>query len=181
MQATRAGCGAIGDALADEGCRAFNRDVLDAIMSARPDVVLLSANWLDGTYTRTVATELPALVARLRSAGIAVVVVGPTPELDGPLPSLFVSWSRLKTLLPPLSERVVPQLWDIDARLQAISTSSGAGYVSPLQAMCPHRACELFVDGTPIMWDAGHLTAEGSALVGSIIVARADLVGTPAP
>ena len=176
MQATRAGCGAIGDARADEGCRAFNRDVLDAIMSARPDVVLLSANWLDGTYTHAVATELPPLVAKLRSAGIAVVVVGPTPELDGPLPSLFVSWSRLKTLLPPLSERVVPQLWDIDARLQAISTSSGAGYVSPLQAMCPHRACELFVDGTPIMWDAGHLTAEGSALVGSIIVAHADLL-----
>jgi hypothetical protein len=31
------------------------------------------------------------------------------------------------------------------------------------------------------MWDAGHLTAEGSARVGSIIVARAALLGTPAP
>jgi peptidoglycan/LPS O-acetylase OafA/YrhL len=176
MQATRAGCAAIGDAITGEACRAFNRDVLDAIMSVRPDVVLLSANWLDGIYARAVSTELPGLIARLRGASIAVVVVGPTPALDGPLPLLFVTWSRLKNLLPPLSKRVVPRLWDIDARLQAVSTSSGARYVSPLQAMCPDHACQLFVDGTPIMWDAGHLTAEGSARVGSIIVSHADLL-----
>jgi peptidoglycan/LPS O-acetylase OafA/YrhL len=176
MQATRAGCAAVGDALMGEACRAFNSDVLDAIMSVRPGVVLLSANWLDGLYARAVSTELPALIAKLRNAGISVVVAGPTPALDGPLPLLFVTWSRLKNLLPPLSQRVPPQLWDIDARLQAASTASGARYVSPLQAMCPHHECRLFVDGTPIMWDAGHLTAEGSVLVGSIIVSRADLL-----
>jgi peptidoglycan/LPS O-acetylase OafA/YrhL len=176
MQATRAGCAAIGDTITGEGCRAFNKDVLDAIVSVRPDVVLLSANWLDGIYARATATELPALIARLRDAGVAVVVVGPTPALDGPLPLLFVIWSRLKNLLPPLSKRVVPQLWDIDARLQAVSSASGARYVSPLQAMCPDRVCQLFVDGAPIMWDAGHLTAEGSALVGSIIVAHGDIL-----
>jgi peptidoglycan/LPS O-acetylase OafA/YrhL len=176
MQATRAGCAAIGDGLTGEACRAFNSNVLDAIMSARPDVVLLSANWLDGIYARAVPTELPALIARLRGAGIAVVVAGPTPALDGPLPLLYVTWSRLKNLLPPLSERVVAKLWDIDASLQAVSTVSGARYVSALQAMCPDHVCQLFVDGTPIMWDAGHLTAEGSALVGSIIVSQADLL-----
>jgi peptidoglycan/LPS O-acetylase OafA/YrhL len=176
MQATRAGCAAIGELLTGEGCRAFNKDVLDAIMSVRPDVVLLSANWISGIYARGAPTELPALIARLRNAGVAVVVVGPTAALDGPLPSLFVTWSRLKNLLPPLSTRVLPVLWEADAKLQAISNASGARYVSPLQAMCPDRACELFVDGTPIMWDAGHLTAEGSARVGSIIVARAALL-----
>ena len=177
MQATRAGCAAIGDAITGEACRVFNRDVLDAIMAARPDVVLLSANWLDAAYARAISTELPALIARLRGAGIAVVIVGPTPALDGPLPLLFVTRSRLKSLLPPLSTRVAPKLWDIDAALQAASTASGARYVSPLRAMCPDHACRLFVDGVPIMWDAGHLTAEGSALVGSIIVSQADLPG----
>jgi hypothetical protein len=46
-------------------------------------------------------------------------------------------------------------------------------YVAPISELCRDETCPVMVDGhVPLVWDASHLTAEGSALVAAALVPR---------
>ena len=150
----------------------------DFLVNNRIDKVLLAASWKD--------EDIPALsdtIATLKSRGFDVAVLGPIVEYDGALPRLLADeilrnspWLASRTRTAGIRER--------DRALSRIVAAKGATYLSVYDAVCRDGYCDEFAEGDiPLQFDAGHLTAKGSVVVGQRLsagfarqLARADHV-----
>jgi peptidoglycan/LPS O-acetylase OafA/YrhL len=150
----------------------------DFLVANKVDKVLLAASWKD--------EDIPALIdtiETLKSRGLDVVVFGPIVEYDGALPRLLADeilrnspWIASRTRTAGIRER--------DRAMSRIVAAKGASYLSVYDAVCRGGHCDEFADSDiPMQFDAGHLTAKGSALVGQRLsagftgqLARADHV-----
>lgn len=162
MQATSTGCKPVLSGKGERTCvdlidRTFGR-FLDTV---RPDVIVLSARWI-GSDIPDVERTLKALSGK---AG-KIVVVGPIVEYAMPLPRLLaqVADGRDPALL---AQARLPDQATTDSELAAVVRGAGADYVSAYHLLCGKEAsaCQTTVDGVPLQWDYGHLTAEGSQLL----------------
>ena len=110
-----------------------------------------------------------------RAHGVAVVLFGPMPEYDAPLPLLLaygVQWNR-----PRLAqEHRVANLAVLDEEMQGLAAGAwGVRYVSLYQAICPGGECEEYADAAglvPLQFDGDHMTAAGSVLVGERVAGQ---------
>jgi hypothetical protein len=73
----------------------------------------------------------------------------------------------------------VSEVFSIDAQMRvALQNIQNLHFVSVVDAVCRGRTCPLTVNGgTPLTWDYGHLTIEGSRFVISKIAAQLGLAG----
>ena len=159
MQSTSTGCKPVLGAKGEKTCVALMDRALGTFLaSSRPDVIILSARWIESDIT-DVERTLRALAG---SAG-QVVVLGPIVEYAMPLPRLLaqVAGGRDPSLL--IDARVGSQR-RIDQELSAAVTRAGGSYVSVYQMFCASDAapCQTMSKDVPVQWDYGHLTAEGS-------------------
>jgi peptidoglycan/LPS O-acetylase OafA/YrhL len=107
--------------------------------------------------------------------GIRVLVVGPVPRYEAPLPRLLAYSIVLnKPGLPKLYLRIEEA--SVDAHLQAMCDGVWhVPYISIYQMLCPDGVCALYADEAqlvPIEADTNHLTAEASLLVARRVVAQ---------
>jgi peptidoglycan/LPS O-acetylase OafA/YrhL len=171
MQATQAACMPTFNAAAQgtASCRSFASQ-MDAFFGDRkPDLVLLSADWLE--YARPprfdgMIADLRQTIANLNGPGIRVVLLGPAVQFRSRLPSMLMR-AHLRGVDARADDFVLPDIFALDEKMKsALPGSEKFSYVSVVDAICPARQCPLVIDGgIPLAWDHAHLTAEGSVYV----------------
>jgi hypothetical protein len=173
VQASYAGCSPI-PWRSDNSptCAQFGRTILDLIESRRFDRVIVSANW---TGYPNIMPDLEALLNELGARGVDAIVLGPSIEFRRRLPILLASrpaalFTHARGPQDWLSDNVVSRN---RAMQQALDGMPHVTYVAPIYELCHDETCPVLVDGhVPLVWDASHLTAEGSALVAAALLPR---------
>lgn len=171
MQATMVGCRPYLTSDPSTPCEVFFDDILgDWVPSHRPDVLMLSGNWVASD-----AAPLRATLAALRETGQMVVVVGPVPRYRSALPRLLF-FSPTEDHDAFARSYLVADIWQIDADIGAVARETGATYVSPLRLLCDQAACVTSTaPGVPLQFDYVHLTHEGSEYLATLIMREIDL------
>jgi peptidoglycan/LPS O-acetylase OafA/YrhL len=171
MQATQAACMPTFNAAAqgNAACRSFATQ-MDAFFSDRkPDLVILSADWLE--YARPprfdgMIADVRQTISQLNGLGVAVVLLGPAVQFRTRLPSMLMR-AHLRNVDADPSDFVLPDIFSLDQKMKAaLPAHARFSYISVVDAICPTRQCPLTIDGgIPLAWDHAHLTAEGSVYV----------------
>jgi SGNH domain (fused to AT3 domains) len=150
-------------------CRSFARQ-MDAFFGDRkPELVILSADWLE--YARPprfdgMIADLRQTIAKLNGLGIRVALLGPAVQFRSRLPSMLMR-AHLRNVDARPDDFVLPDIFALDEKMKAaLPAQEKFSYISVVDAICPARQCPLTIDGgIPLSWDHAHLTAEGSAYV----------------
>ena len=171
LQATQAACMPTFNAAAqgNASCRSFAAQMAAFLGEHKPDLVILSADWLE--YARPprfdgMIADLNQTIARLNGAGMAVALLGPAVQFRSRLPSMLMR-AHLRQAEARPEDSVLPDIFALDAKMKAaLPAQERFSYVSVVDAVCPARQCPLTIDGgIPLSWDHAHLTAEGSVYV----------------
>jgi peptidoglycan/LPS O-acetylase OafA/YrhL len=171
LQATQAACmpslNAAGQGFAL--CRRFDEQMQAFFGDHKPDLVIMSADWLE--YARPprfegMIADLRNTIAQLNASGIRVIVLGPAVQFRSRLPSMLAR-AHLRGVETRADDFVPRDIFALDRMMQAaLPAADGFAYGSVLDAVCPARQCPLTVEGgVPLAWDHAHLTAEGSVYV----------------
>ena len=171
LQATQAACMPTLDAAAPghAGCHGFRTQMEVFFRARKPDLVIMSADWLEyargGRFDAMIA-DLRATVSRLNGLGIAVVVLGPAVQFKARLPSMLMR-AHLRQIEPRPEDFALPAIFSFDQAMKAaLPDQAKFSYISVVDTICPARQCPLTLPGgVPLSWDHAHLTAEGSAYV----------------
>jgi len=170
-QATQAGCMPTFNAAAQgtAPCRSFAMQMDGFFRDHRPDLVILSGDWLE--YARPprfdgMIADLRQTLSKLDALGIRVVLLGPPVQFRSRLPSMLMR-AHLRGVEPRPEDFVLPDIFLLDQKMKAaLPAHERFSYISVVDAVCPSRQCPITVDGgIPLAWDHAHLTAEGSAYV----------------
>jgi peptidoglycan/LPS O-acetylase OafA/YrhL len=171
LQATQAACMPTFNAAAQgtASCRNFAAQMEGFFRDRKPDLVILSADWLE--YARPprfdgMIADLRLTISALDARGIAVVLLGPAVQFRSRLPSMLMR-AHLRQVEARPDDFVLPEIFALDQSMKAaLPAHANFTYVSVLAAVCPARQCPLAIDGgIPLSWDHAHLTAEGSVYV----------------
>jgi peptidoglycan/LPS O-acetylase OafA/YrhL len=171
LQATQAACMPTLNASAqgNASCRSFAGQMDALFRDRKPDLVILSADWLE--YARPprfdgMIADLNQTIARINALGVAAVLLGPGVQFRSRLPSMLMR-AQLRHIDPLPQDFVLPDIFGLDRMMKAaLPAREKFSYISVVDAICPARRCPLTIDGgIPLAWDHAHLTAEGSAYV----------------
>ena len=171
LQATRPVCMPTFDAVGQGTavCRDFDARMQAFLRDHKPDLAILSADWLE--YARPprfagVIDDLRIVIASLTAAGIRAVLLGPSVQFTSSLPSMLLR-AHLRGVVPKAGDVVLPDIFALDTMMRtALPANESFSYVSVLGAVCPARQCPLILNGgVPLSFDHAHLTAEGSDYV----------------
>jgi peptidoglycan/LPS O-acetylase OafA/YrhL len=171
MQATQAACMPTLNTAAqgNASCRSFAAQMEAFFRDRKPDLVIMSADWLE--YARPprfdgMIADLRQTISRLNERGTAVVLLGPAVQFRARLPSMLMR-AHLRQIEARSEDFVLPEIFALDQMMKtALPPHAKFAYVSVIDAVCPARKCPLTVDGgIPLSWDHAHLTAEGSSFV----------------
>jgi len=157
-------------------CREVVDDVERKIPQLSPKVAIIAGAWswyVDDPRARLNLRALTATVKRLYSLGVGhVIVIGPVPRWDWPLPRLLLLESNTTPLVPGASpqyirNRLLKDTRDLDSRIRQAVVAGGGRFVSAIDTLCDQgRGCLAMVvtaDGAePTAWDQDHLTSAGS-------------------
>lgn len=179
MRATMAQCTPYDEPGQSAACTEFNGRLPGLARDLAPDIVVLSGNWTRTAMAPVAQASLLATIEAITEAGSRVVVIGPSPQFDRPLPDLLIATSRFGVT----SEgHMLTFFAEVDAFLRAlVKDVPRTDYVSLLTLLCTGSDCVLQTsDGAPLAWDDGHFTAQGSELAVSRIVAASPTLSTPA-
>jgi peptidoglycan/LPS O-acetylase OafA/YrhL len=174
LRATMAGCLPSEVYGQTPDCATFNRNVLDFVRRQKPDVVVISANWARPIFAPAASASLVATIKNVLNSGSRVVLIGPSPQYDNPLPLIYLSMTHFGIAFANHIEAFVPETNDF-LRTQ-LQNEPNVEYVSLLALMCSNVECPLLISDSPIAWDEGHFTAKGSAWAGSLIVETSRLI-----
>lgn len=179
MQVTSSGCEITltrGDAERDVCDRMAKLVYGDLLIHRRPDGVILAGRWWPKDLPR-IAETLDWLKAR----DIPVILVGPIPQYSDDLTRLLIlSWRFNDPGLPARRRLAWPA--EVDRDLRKLTAEKGVPYVSLYDLLCDARDCTMLVDPTtPLQWDYGHMTPEGSRFVAQRLRDRGLFPRGPAP
>jgi hypothetical protein len=159
---------------ADRQCTEMFDYIFQSYLPAHPvQELLLEGEWRPG--------DVGALAETLdwaRQHQVPVILLGPVPEYDAPLPRLLaysVTWKK-----PDLaSQHLLPNIAALDAQLQNLAaTTWHVHYISLYQAICNREGCTEYADKArtvPLMVDSHHLSSAGSSLIVRRLIAQGDL------
>lgn len=156
-------------------CRGLNDFAIDWLLKNRPRLVITGGDAMGPPETLSV---LNASIAKLRAAGIQVIVLGPVAYFNKPVPNLLAerlqrgdrgtrSRSEIVNFFPD-NEQVLKRFYRERFDVQ---------YVSFIGSFCAGGKCSLAVDGVPANFDTVHFTEAGSTYYGRLLadIAIADL------
>jgi len=153
----------------DPGCARANRLVLDSIRADRSlSTIYLAAFWASDRYAGpSFADALERTIALLVGEGRRVVLIGAVPPNRFDVPRRLAHLARTGTLAEARgADRA--EVAATDARLRAIAArwqGRGLTYVEPSATLCGTSICEIVHDGTPLYFDAHHLSVAGARRV----------------
>jgi peptidoglycan/LPS O-acetylase OafA/YrhL len=164
MQATTGGCKPfVHSAQLPDCVKMMDFIFNDFLPQHSVDELMLEADWQAkglGGLTDTVQWA--------KQNHVPVMVIGPVPQYDAPLPELeayAVAWHR-----PDLaSHHLLGEPRELDAQMQALAENEWhVPYVSLYRAICPNGSCAEYADAAhtiPLMFDTNHLSTAGSVTV----------------
>jgi peptidoglycan/LPS O-acetylase OafA/YrhL len=165
-------------------CQQSNAWVVGEIARLRPRVVVMFAAWthyrVDWNVPSEAKTSLLATIDALRLAGVPkILVVGPAPVWKGGLPKLALkAWLDARPFheVPEyLSTGLDPAVTVADADMRRTLEAHGVEYFSITDLFCNERGCLTHTPAGPthfVIYDAAHLTTDGSMLIARDIDAR---------
>jgi hypothetical protein len=170
LQATQAACmPTLNVGQGNSACRSFAEQMDGFFRDRRPDLVILSADWLE--YARPprfagMIADLKQTISKLNELGLYVVLLGPAVQFRARLPSMLMR-AHLRGIEPSPSDFLLPDIFSLDGMMKAdLPPQPKFAYISILDAVCPARQCPIAIgEGIPLAWDHAHLTAEGSSYV----------------
>lgn len=165
----------------NSACEEWQGAIVDAVIAARPDVVMIAQRpYFEGRTDNVdllspagevlegepsvdaYASSLGSALARFRAAGIAIVLVDPIPEAAYDMPP--------QGIIGRQEERIDA----IEARARAnsparvnreLAEALGAVRVDPLSVLCDRSTCPETKDGDALYADARHLSPPGALLL----------------
>lgn len=158
LQYTFAGCPPIlaYGSNAKPGCRAFNARVPELVREQGIDTVVLAARW-DLVPPRILA-DLPDTIARLKRAGVGVVVIGSSPVFAFDVAVLAARGAGAR---PDGTAAWYAGPGHPTAAAMA-GLTAGATLIDPRPAFCDGPLCRYRAQGTDLFVDVGHFSPEGS-------------------
>jgi hypothetical protein len=157
------------DAPARPKCRLFNDQVLALLLTVKPTMVVLAAEWFPDPDAVKLLNET---VTTLSNAGAKVIILGNSPLFKASVPNLVADRMQNGD-----TDRTTAQ--DVEGHFQhateAAMASGFAGradlrYISIFKTVCPNSRCPLLAnDETPIYFDSSHLTGAGSRLFAQML------------
>jgi peptidoglycan/LPS O-acetylase OafA/YrhL len=172
MQASASGCGPFIHPAGSPACIKMMTFIYrDYLLSHPVQGLILEKRWVQGDLGKLTET-----LEWTKAHGIPVILFGPTPEYDAPLPRLeaySVAWDR-----PDLAKQHrVAGAESLDKEFQSLAASRQVPYVSLYRAICGSENCTEYADTRhtiPLMDDTNHLTSAGSQLVIRRLVDRGE-------
>jgi len=144
-------------------CDKANKKAISSILNIKPDVILLVQR------RRHDENDFREIKRHLTQQGInaQIILVGPVPQWQPSLPNTIA-----KRHFDP-NERVfydpsfVSELFNVNDMLKQTYKDSDILHISLLDKLCEERRCLAKIDhqNTPLVWDYGHLSLEGSVFV----------------
>jgi hypothetical protein len=131
-----------------------------------------------GRWEQKDLEPLTGLISWAKQHQVPVIVFGPVPEYDAPLPRLLaysIAWTK-----PDLaSQHMVNNPKLVDAEMQSMAASTWhVPYISLYQEICSVDGCLEYADAAhkiPLMGDTNHLSAPGSAFVVQRLLDKGEL------
>jgi peptidoglycan/LPS O-acetylase OafA/YrhL len=178
-----------------EGCRDYNRDVVDYLVAQAPGTVVISNSnvyWsldefsagLDAdsltndteTKRALYRTSMERLVRTLEDAGHQVLAMQTVPNW-----ATDPTWEPLRCSIgditggdcraeQPRSDTEQQQAIERDLTRAAVEAAGGQ-VIEPRDALCPDGTCRTEMNGTVVYRDFNHLSRSGSALLAPLFVA----------
>jgi peptidoglycan/LPS O-acetylase OafA/YrhL len=137
--------------------------------TAKIDGILLEAHW---DIKRV--PEILGFVNWAHAHGYRVVVLGPIPQYDSPLPRLIAEGLREND--QAYVERHSVNSDSFDAVMTDWARKDGFAYISWTRLLCSRIGCPTETPaGVPLNYDSGHLTIEGSTFVAAKLRASGEL------
>jgi len=146
-------------------CKVLARTLSELFARSSPDLVVISYRW-----TSEDLNLLGEMLRTIHRSGARALVVGPSPLYNVPLPTLLVH----EIMTGHVSRHAFLQSGvRIERDLAAVAAREGAGFLSLEKRLCNPAGdrCETRnADGTPLIFDEGHLTPEGSVKIARFFV-----------
>ena len=164
MQANMANCAPLLRPHGSSDCQKLMQYIFfNFLPSHRVQQLFLVGRWGPGDME-----EIAATLKWVKQNGQPVILFGPTPGYDAPLPQLLAySIARGNSRLA--SQHLVPEVDFLDEQMARLARDVWhVPYVSLYRATCNGSGCTEFADEShqvPLMWDGEHLNRFGAALV----------------
>ncbi len=159
LEATASGCKPVLAASGDARCVDLMHYVFShELATIHPDVVILSARW-----GMSDLGPMEATIGAIRHVTPHVIVSGPIVEYDQPLPRIL---ARHLASGDDVDRHRQNSIATVDRRFAAAARKTGTAYFSIYRAICPKRCIVWASRDVPLQFDYGHLTAQGSLVVG---------------
>jgi hypothetical protein len=150
-QLTQAGCPPILNVphlIFRPNCNAINRRILGQVGQLQPAVVMLAAAWNHHDYpmeNADIVARLSGTIAKIKLAApqTKIIVVGPEPRWESPLPAIYRRALSFEHRTPParLGEHLDTKLTQLDGTMRARFAADGVEYLSPQQELCDASGC----------------------------------------
>ncbi len=155
-------------------CPDINGHVLKKLRELPHANVFLHANWSVYGSLPGFVEGLSTTVRLLKDMGANPIVLGHTPLFYPSLPEVLAALHAKAGLLPmTVFSDQTQVLTELDNRMAATAKEAGVPFVRILPLLCDREGCKAFslINGkaTPLVWDSGHLTREGSEMVGRLV------------
>lgn len=152
-------------------CAAWRQSVFDHLAQEQPDVVLVSAYWIElvlDQWGPGILATGPNLPPQSR-----VVLIGQTPNLAVHTPDcLAENVDSVENCGTPVDEAVLPSVRRTESEA---ARALGWGYVDPTQWLCADGFCPPLVYSTLLYMDDHHLTVAATELLRPQFVAAVGL------
>jgi SGNH domain-containing protein len=172
---TASACGPVvgRDAPARPKCRLFNDQVLALLLTIKPTMVILAAEWFPDPDA---VQLLNRTVTTLSNAGTKVIILGNSPLFKASVPNLIADQmdSGAKNLTTDWTtaqdiERHFEHATEA-VMSQGFSGRTDLRYISIFKTVCPNSRCPLLAnDEIPIYFDSSHLTGAGSLMFAKML------------
>ena len=126
---------------------------------SRIDGIILESRW-----DMQRVPEILEFVNWAHGHGYPVLVLGPIPQYDSPLPRLIAEGMQRRD--PSYVERHRIPSDEFDKQMAALAVRNQFEYISWTELLCSQGHCPIETpDGVPLVYDYGHLTLEGSRYI----------------
>lgn len=144
-------------------CDKSNKEAIKLISEFKPKIVILAQ------HASHQNNDFVSIINKLKSIGVSkVILAGPVPQYDIPLPAVISArhWDKSEVRFSDVA--LDKNIMATDKLMQEIySPRDDVNYISIIDGLCNDKGCIAKVgdNNTPMVWDYGHLTPEGSLFV----------------
>ncbi|MCV7428859.1 acyltransferase family protein [Mycobacterium montefiorense] len=159
-------------------CEQWRGQVIARVAAEHPRLVVLDMSRRYGSdfgfvsYDPAWIETLGRTVAQLRRTGATVLVLGPAPDPQSPVPTCLSGHLDDATACAPSRSAAVND--DGISKERAATTGNGGHYADLTDLFCTAERCPMIVGNTLVFRDDNHVTSEYAQLLAPVLGALAD-------